>query len=188
MAKGTDEYDGTADSGAGSAIDPAALAGSGPVGDGTDADNYARDAAGNVIRNADGSPRRKRGRKPGSGSSGSGGTAKAQKARNLNGSIDTLSKTLMILHSGIAAITKAPEFEIDKEESDLLANATANVLEQFDLKPDPRAEAIVGLIVAASTIYGPRVYLMRQRKQTARNAIVDADNDTIIFPGRSERH
>lgn len=94
----------------------------------------------------------------------------------------------MILHSGIAAIAKAPEFEIDKEESDLLANATANVLDQFDLKPDPRAEAIVGLIVAASTIYGPRVYLMRQRKQAAKNAVVDADSDTIIFPNRAERH
>jgi hypothetical protein len=187
MAKGTDEFAGTTPSEAGNSIDPAELAGL--VGrDGSDADDYARDADGNIIRNRDGKPARKRGRKAGSGSGSNSGTSKAQKARNLNGSIDTLSKTLMILHSGIAAIAKAPELEIDKDESDLLANATANVLDQFDLKPDPRAEAIVGLIIAASTVYGPRVYLMRQRKQAAKNAVVDVDSDTIIFPGRAERH
>lgn len=52
---------------------------------------------------------------------------------------------------------------IDKEESDLLANASANVMQQFDLTPDPKTQAIIGLVMACGTVYGPRVYMIRAR-------------------------
>lgn len=49
-----------------------------------------------------------------------------------------------------------------------MAAATANVMEEFDLKPDPKTQAIVGLIVAAGTVYGPRVVLMQMRRDQER--------------------
>lgn len=86
-----------------------------------------------------------------------------------------------MLHIGIANVSKSPEFEIDKTESDLLANATVNVLQQFDIRPDPRAEAIFGLLVACGTVYGPRIYIHNKRKQTDKKA--KASETVVDFPG-----
>jgi hypothetical protein len=48
-------------------------------------------------------------------------------------------------------------------EASMLSAATVNVLEQFDIRPDPKIEAVVGLVVASTTIYVPRMYLIRAR-------------------------
>jgi len=50
-------------------------------------------------------------------------------------------------------------------EADALANAAANVLIEFDIQPNPKVQAIVGLVMTAGSIYGPRVYLIRERKK-----------------------
>jgi hypothetical protein len=70
----------------------------------------------------------------------------------------------VILHTGIAGISNTPELVIDEDEGRMLAAATANVMEEFDLKPDPKVQAIVGLVVAAGTVYGPRTVLIQMRK------------------------
>jgi len=75
---------------------------------------------------------------------------------------------LVIVHVGFAGITDNPELAIDEDEARMLANAGANVLEQFDLKPDPKTQAIVGLVIAAGTVYGPRAYMISARKAQAR--------------------
>jgi hypothetical protein len=81
-----------------------------------------------------------------------------------------LSQTLQLLHMGIASATSAPEMAIDKAEGDMLAKATVNLLDQFDITPDPKMQAVAGLVIAAGSVYGPRVYLIRERlKQEARN-------------------
>lgn len=74
-----------------------------------------------------------------------------------------LSQTLVMVHVGLASSTGAPEFMIEKAEGDLLAKATVNVLDQFDIKPDPKTQAIFGLIIAAGTVYGPRAIAFRIR-------------------------
>lgn len=136
-----------------------------------------RDAAGTAFdpdqhsggKNRDGTWRRKRGRKAGASAS-AGSPKKTRTAPNLSASIDALSSTLMIVHAGIASVTKVPEISIDKDESDALAKSVANVLDQFDITPDPKVQAIVGLVVTAGTIYGPRMYLYRERlKQEAKD-------------------
>jgi len=57
---------------------------------------------------------------------------------------------------------------IDKAEGDMLANATANMLAQFDITPDPKTQAIIGMIMACGAVYGPRVMLYRMRKAQER--------------------
>lgn len=64
-----------------------------------------------------------------------------------------------------------PELELDKEESDLLANAGAQLLSEFDLKPDPKTEAIIGFIVACATVYGPRAAIIAMRKKKERETM-----------------
>jgi hypothetical protein len=74
------------------------------------------------------------------------------------------------LHIGLAAATKTPELALEDSEAENLAKATATVLTEFDIRPDPKIEAVIGLVTAASLIYGPRVYLITERKkQEARD-------------------
>jgi hypothetical protein len=85
-----------------------------------------------------------------------------------------------MLHLGIANVAKVPEFIIDQDESDLLANATVNVLEQFDIKPDPKVEAMFGLIVAAGTVYGPRFYMVKKRRQEEK----EKEKKAVVIDGQ----
>lgn len=67
---------------------------------------------------------------------------------------------------------------IDEQEGLILATATANLLAQFDIAPDPKTQAIIGMIMAAGTVYGPRVYLINVRKaqeKAERKANVKGD-------------
>lgn len=106
--------------------------------------------------NGDGTFRKRRGRKAGSGNSGS-------KKANLSASLDALSTTLMLVHVGLASATKTPELELEEKEADTLAQATARVLEEFDFTPSPKVQAVVGLIVACGSIYGPKAIQIKMR-------------------------
>lgn len=151
-------------------------------------DEYERDGDGNLVYGASGKPKRKRGRKSGggtgTGNSGSAGNTKQKRSgnnQNLNDGIDTLSKTLMIFHMGIASLTDFKGFELEKTESDALAYSVANVMEQFDMTPDPRFTAIAGLVTTAATIYGPRIYLYREdakEKRMKKAKVVTPVNQT----------
>ena len=117
-------------------------------------------------RNRDGSYTRKRGRKAGTTSNQNYN----KKATNLSESIEQLSKVILFAHTGLAVATRCPEFELDKEESDYLAKASANVLEQFDITPDPKTQAIAGLIIALGTVYAPRYIMISARVKSEKKA------------------
>ena len=112
--------------------------------------------------NADGSYRRKRGRKPGAGNTANPGN---RKKADHTASIDALSNILVVLHTGIAGATKTPEVAIDKDDADTLARATSNVLAEFNIAPDPKIAAVIGLVIAAGSVYGPMAVSIRLRKQ-----------------------
>jgi len=63
----------------------------------------------------------------------------------------------------LASVTKIEELSLDQTEGKTLAVALANVLAEFDIQPDPKVQAIVGLVVAGASIYGPRMYLYNER-------------------------
>ena len=115
--------------------------------------------------NRDGTFRKKRGRKAGTGSGANRG-----KATDYSASLDAFTGMLAIVHVGLASVTKTPELVLEEDEAKSLAMASANVLEQFDITPDPRVTAIVGLITTCGVIYGPRVYLVRERRKAEREA------------------
>jgi hypothetical protein len=52
----------------------------------------------------------------------------------------------------------------------MLAKAAANVLEQFDITPDPKTQAIIGLVMACGAVYGPRALVYSRRKAGERKA------------------
>lgn len=129
-------------------------------------------------RNADGSYRKKRGRKPNSAASGGN-----RKANNQVG-IEGLTRVLTIIHVGIASVTKTPEIALDDKEAESLAAATANVLTEFDIRPDPKIEAVIGLVTVAGMIYGPRIYLIKERKKAER----EADEKPLSFNSQTGQY
>lgn len=142
----------------GGIIDPVSLAGT---------DDFQRDEHGNLVYGVSGKPNRKRGRKSGSGSSASGSTGAKSTARNSQTvavGLDTFSQSLMIVHMGLASFTGFDKFALEKKEADTLAASVANVMEQFDMTPDPKFTAVVGLVTTGAMIYGPRVYLYKEHK------------------------
>lgn len=74
----------------------------------------------------------------------------------------------MIVHAGLAAVSKVPEIAIDGEEGQMLAQASANVLAQFDIAPDPKVQAIIGLVMACGVVYAPRVIMFKARMEQQR--------------------
>lgn len=129
---------------------------SGTVGDGSGFDPDIH--VGREHRNADGSYRKKRGRR-----SGPSAPNKRGPKANSEAGIESLTRILTVLHIGIASATKTPEMALEEEEAKSLAGATSDVLKQFDIRPDPKVEALIGLAIVAGGIYGPRVYLIRER-------------------------
>lgn len=128
--------------------------------------------AGRDKRNRDGSYRLKRGRKPGSGNNG--GTTRRTSAASA-ASVEALSRLLVVVHAGFAAATKTPEMNLDEADANALGKATANVLDQFDIRPDPKVEAIVGLVIVAGSVYGPKIYMVRERRKEEKAAKKDEE-------------
>lgn len=170
------------DDGTAAAIDPADI-GSGDI---------ERDEYGNVKLKRDGTPAKRRGRKPGGG--GSGGSAgqpsavnRASNNKTVIAGVETLSQTLLIFHMGLANFMRFKGMELEKSESDALAASLANVMAQFDFAPDPRFTAIAGLVTTGATIYGPRAYLYREevkeKKAAKKAAVGDGLNVVDFSPG-----
>lgn len=173
---------GTADSdtdGNGSSVDLGTSAtflggsdGSGSGGSGGDAGSDVFDPELHISpdkRNADGSFRRKRQRR----NAGTSSPTRSGKKADYSASVDSLARMLGYLHMGVAAATKTPELVLTEDETKALSNATANVLSEFDIRPSPKAEAIVGLVVTAGGIYGPRAYFIRERIRDGRRDHLD---------------
>lgn len=124
--------------------------------------------------------KRKRGRPAGTTT----GTKTNTKKNNLSNSVDNLSKTLMLLHLGIASKFNVPEIVIDERESELLSSAAMNMLDQFEIQIDPKMQAAVGLIVAAGTVYGPRVIAISYRRnKEQKEKQNETDLNVVNFNG-----
>jgi hypothetical protein len=103
----------------------------------------------------DSSPRRGRGRPPGS-------RTRPQKSEI---SVTTLAGVIAFAHVGLAAAFKAPAWELDDGEAKRLADAAKAVLAHHDT-PEISGYAMdwVGLIIACGTVYGPRFATLRRAR------------------------
>lgn len=122
--------------------------------------------------NADGSPTKRRGRKPGSGGGRSSSTGKTQAPANLDG----LSSMVFAGHLFLAAASSSPEFMLSEDESNKFAKAMLNVQSHYDFFISEKAQAWVNLGAVAGGLYIPRVIAIRKRKKTEKaNPVTKAD-------------
>jgi len=65
----------------------------------------------------------------------------------------------------LAGATSTPELVLDDDEAKGLATATVNVLDLYDIRPDPKVEAVVSLIAVTIATYAPRAIAIRMRRE-----------------------
>jgi hypothetical protein len=86
-----------------------------------------------------------------------------------------LSGLLLSAHAMLAAIVKTPELEIDEAEAKRLGDAVARVNREFGVQiMSPKTAAVVNLIMAAGTVYGPRVIAMKNNSKRRKAENVGA--------------
>lgn len=89
---------------------------------------------------------------------------------------EQLSKQLIGIHAIAAKLTGLPFVQIDKMESDMLADAIDNIAREYDLALDGKTGAFLQLMAASAVVYGPRVMMYQALKRKAmREAAVTVD-------------
>ena len=149
--------------GTGEFIDPAAAAGN-------SGDGGITDSAGNRFdptihsspdsRNADGTFRRKRGRKSG----GSNTKSRASVQGDIKETAIFLTQGLMLFHTSLAAMTGTPELILEEAEAKAVSESTLTLAAMYDLTPDPKLQAMLNLAIILGTTYGTRYIAIRARK------------------------
>lgn len=134
-------------------------------------DGFSRNPDGSFRYNKDGSRRRKRGRKAGSGNgNASGGTASTGPQAKL--SVGGIEALLFSIHTMGAAALKTPELALSEGEAQQMAIAITNVAKHYPTTViDPKIVDWGNLAMCLAMAYGPRVYMIRERlkeEQTQR--------------------
>lgn len=128
---------------------------------------------------ADGTPAKKRGRKPGvgNGQRPSGKSAGKSPAQDRQ-SVDGLGKLLFSLHAMAAIKFQVPELAIDNNEGKLIASAIADVQAHYNWDVSPDVQIWVNLVTAMGAVYGPRAVSIYVRKKQAKT--VKRPEPTIV--------
>lgn len=93
-------------------------------------------------------------------------------------SVDALAGAIFALNATLAAVAKAPELGIDRDEARTLAKSAADVMILHGGSIDPRAMVWANLILAVGGVYGPRVGMLMMRKRAEKQeAIERADKE-----------
>jgi hypothetical protein len=161
-------------------IDPAGSVGSaGGTGDGDDFTFDPERHVGPDKRNADGSYRRKRGRR--AGSTNRQGPRKASSKTSVN--VNAVETALVGIHMVLATALNTPEIALEKDESKPLATAVAEVAKHYDFpEVAEKTLAWVSLAMVAGPMYMAKAMLVRERTKAnkARNVTDEAMGDSIV--------
>lgn len=111
----------------------------------------------------------RRGRPPGSRNATGGASGKPSGKKdksNLAGSIEQLSRTLVFTSLGFSIL--APELALSDAEATAITGALVNLLEVYDVKPDPKVEAWVGVAFTLGPIAATKGFQIRNRRRKER--------------------
>lgn len=158
-------------------------------------DGVERDALGNAFDperhsgldklNADGGYRLKRGRR----ATGASGKTSTRSARKTSVNVNAIETALVGIHMVAATMLRAPEIALEKDESEPLAKAVAEVAKHYDV---PHVADVVlawvSLGFIALPMYGAKAVLVKDRvkAEKAKNVTDTAENVMHFNPNRSE--
>ncbi len=129
-------------------------------------------------RNADGSYRRKRGRRAGS-SNAKNPARRAGKASLAD--VNTVEKALVGIHAIMAGVFSAPEFALEKDESKPLAESVSEVAKHYDIPEVADVTlAWVSLAMVAGPMYMAKYMLVRERIRAERATRINPERGTVV--------
>lgn len=92
-----------------------------------------------------------------------------------------VERMLYSVHLGVAAVTKCPEFKLDKDDAKELGDAVAGVLAFHNIVMSPKQEAYSALMEAAVKVYPPMVVAAYFRKK----AEAEGKGKVLKWPGKT---
>lgn len=118
----------------------------------------------------DGTPRKRRGRPPGSRN-----RTYAAEEKTPSNLIANLESILLSIHFMGAALLKTPELELSEVEAKKLSDALKNVAKHYTVNLDPKKLALVELSTTMVGVYGPRAIAIYKRgtPRPARSPVVE---------------
>lgn len=124
-------------------------------------------------------PRRRRGRPPGSTNRPKDGTQESTATNLGTAALESLEALLIGVHFMGAKLLQAPEIELDESEAKKLSDALKNVAKQYQTVVDPKKLALIQLSTVAAGIYVPRVIvLFKGRKKPGPKLVESIDRTT----------
>jgi len=69
-----------------------------------------------------------------------------------------------------ATFLKSPELALQQTEADALAGAIAEVEKHYSVSLSPETRAWLGLATVGAMIYGPRAYIIAQRRKAEKRS------------------
>lgn len=84
--------------------------------------------------------------------------------------VEPIKKMLVSIHSRAALLFDAPYLAMDDEEADMLAPASADLLEYYKIKIEGKRGAMIAFVCVVIVIYGPRLFafvIQQKMKATA---------------------
>lgn len=73
--------------------------------------------------------------------------------------------------------------ELSEGEAQSLARATASLMDEMEIRPNPVVTKTITLITVAGTVYGPRIYLIGERRKEERKEKARQPGNVSAFPG-----
>jgi hypothetical protein len=88
-----------------------------------------------------------------------------KKGKTSEDDIKAIQVLLQGIHSGLASILKEPEFNINDNESAMLAKALADAQNEFGISTNPKAMAVINLVAVCAFIYIPRIKTIKDKNK-----------------------
>lgn len=77
---------------------------------------------------------------------------------------------ILYSHVGLAAALSAPELVLTEDEAKAITAVTVNMMEVFEVKPNPKVEAVAGFAMTVIPIYATKAFQIRNRRRKDRAA------------------
>jgi hypothetical protein len=88
-----------------------------------------------------------------------------KKGKTSEDDIKSIQVLLQGIHSGLASLLKEPEFNINDNESAMLAKALSDAQNEFGISTNPKAMAVVNLVAVCAFIYIPRIKAIKDKNK-----------------------
>jgi hypothetical protein len=99
--------------------------------------------------------------------------------------ITDLTGAICGFNSVLAALTHVPEFEVSKDQAEVLSESVKNFAQHFSVKLDPVKLAGFQLFMTASVVYGPGIaafYRRSTRVQSLRTELNNLKESVVEMP------